>query len=421
MLLERAHRIICLLFVMLTLIALACGRSAPATPTARLPDNAGAVETAAAVSTAFAAATAFASTNVLATASPVLTASATLTQAATPTGTHTPQPTSAAQSIPFAYGWNVAFYAAYQPAANVGQYTPTSFNWIRITGEPEKAEYLCNQFRLPHKVLLRLNRARSGVSSQDVGADAANWAANLHTHNGSEKCVEAFEVGSAPNLSGGGEYGGPVNPEAYAEQLCAAYAAIKSIDSSYIVVSAGLAPTGGETADYLDEEKFARRMLTKIELLRGRADACFDAFGYQNYGFRAGYATDPGDEANCPSGLCFRGVERVQAVLVEYSVRWPIWSTGFGWIRDFASGGCGGASWAGSYNGAQVSDQAQADNLVGAFQFARANWPWLGAMFVANLDYNDRPWTPDPCVDPDGWFAVRGYPAESALEAMAKP
>jgi hypothetical protein len=74
-----------------------------------------------------------------------------------------------------------------------------------------------------------------------------------------------------------------------------------------------------------------------------------------------------------------------------------------------------------SYNGAQVSDQAQADNLVGAFQHARANWPWLGAMFVANLDYNVRPWATDPCQDPDGWFAVRGYPAEAALESMPKP
>lgn len=52
----------------------------------------------------------------------------------------------------------------------------------------------------------------------------------------------------------------------------------------------------------------------------------------------------------------------------------------------------GGAGWVAPYDGAQVSDQAQADYLVGAFQYARANWPWLGAMFVANLDYNVRPW-----------------------------
>ena len=42
-------------------------------------------------------------------------------------------------------------------------------------------------------------------------------------------------------------------------------------------------------------------------------------------------------------------------------------------------------------------------------------------MFAANLDYNRRPWVTDSCQDPDGWFAVKDYPAEPALESMPKP
>lgn len=194
------------------------------------------------------------------------------------------------------------------------------------------------------------------------------------------------------------------------------------VDSHFVVVSGGLAPTAGETIDYLDEETLTRRMLDHIREIRGRPEACFDAFGYHNYGFRTGYVTDPADATNCPDGLCFRGVERLHALLAnEYGITYPLWTTDSGWMRDFVAGGCGAAAWAPPFSGFAVSDAAQAENLVGAFQYARANWPWLGAMFVANLDYNARPWAPDPCQDADGWFAVKGFPAEAALEAMAKP
>lgn len=329
---------------------------------------------------------------------------------------------SAAAGLPFAYGWDVAFFAAYQPSANVAQYAPTSFNWLRITGLPDTWEYLCNQFKLPYNVLLRLNRVGAGVSPAEAAADAGNWARLLHQHNGSERCVQAFEIGNEPNLSGAGRFGGPVDPAAYADQLCAAYDAIKAVDPAYVVVSAGLGMTGGDTPDYLDEVAFTRRTLERIRAQRGSAGACFDALGAHNYGFRTGFGTDPADAAACPDGMCFRGVEQLHSVLAgEFGVSHPVWSTSVGWMRDYSAGGCAAAGWAAPFSGFAVADQAQGDNLVGAFQYARTNWPWLGAMFVANLDYNQRPWAPDPCQDPDGWFAVKGHPAEAALEAMPRP
>jgi hypothetical protein len=118
--------------------------------------------------------------------------------------------------------------------------------------------------------------------------------------------------------------------------------------------------------------------------------------------------------------MCYRGVEDAWAVLQENGVGKRIWTTETGWMRDFVAGGCGSAPWAPIFAGFPMSDQAQADNLVGAFKYARANWPWLGAIFVFNLDFNPPRRSLDPCYDEQGWFAVQGHAAETALEAMPK-
>ena len=81
----------------------------------------------------------------------------------------------------------------------------------------------------------------------------------------------------------------------------------------------------------------------------------------------------------------------------EYGVHKRIWSTEMGWMRDFTAGGCGGAPWAGVFGGFQLSNADQASRLVTAFAYARTHWPWLGAMFVFNLDYDRRP--QDLCTD----------------------
>ena len=320
---------------------------------------------------------------------------------------------------PFGYGWGVYNFRAYWP--DLPQYPPTSFNWIKITDNPPKAD-LCGSHRLPYNVLIRLNKTDANATVQEVADDTWTWAHNMKTAPGVGKCVDAFEIGNEPNLSGQGAYSGPVNPERYADQLCAAYTAIKNTDPGFIVVSAGLAPTGG-TADptfAMETETFMRRMLDRMrDTHAGDAGACFDVFGYHNYGFRTGYATDP-NSADCPAGMCFRGAERIFDILVsEYGVIKRLWATETGWMRDFVVGGCGSAPWAALFGGLQVSDATQASQWVGAFQYSRANWSWMGAMFVFNLDFNSRP--QGPCEDEQGWFAVKGYPAEAALEDMNKP
>jgi hypothetical protein len=322
--------------------------------------------------------------------------------------------------IPFGYGWGVYDWRAYWSSRAPAD--PTSFNWLRISENPDP-QYLCGpNYRLRENVLLRLNKADANATVQQVADDTFTWAQALKATPQHTRCVEAFEIGNEPNLSMTGAFGGEVNPELYADQLCAAYTAVKNTDPAFIVVSAGLAPTAGlpDPTQALTDTVFLRRMLSRIAATNnGDAGACFDVLGYHNYGFRAGYATNPASPA-CADRSCFRGVEEIYRILrEEFGVRKRIWATEVGWLRDFTAGGCGGAPWAWMFGGWQRSDADQAAQLVGAFQYARANWPWLGAMFVFNLDYNRRP--QDICEDEQGWFAVKGYAAEAALEGMAKP
>jgi hypothetical protein len=66
-----------------------------------------------------------------------------------------------------------------------------------------------------------------------------------------------------------------------------------------------------------------------------------------------------------------------------------------------------------------VSEQKQADNLVGAYEYATTNYPWMGGMFIFNLNFNIAPWITDPC-EQMRYYAVANRPAEAALTAMPK-
>lgn len=319
--------------------------------------------------------------------------------------------------IRFGYGWGIFKWRNYWPANQ--QYPTTSFTWLKVTENPDPWQ-LCGSFRLPYAVLLQLRKADANATPQQVADDAWTWAHNMETAPGVNKCVEAFEIGNEPNLSG--FYGGPVNPEKYADQLCAAYDAIKATDPSFIVVSGGLAATGGlpDETVAMKDTTFLRRMLDRIIDKKGNAGACFDVLAHHPYGFRVDFDHDPQDVA-CVERSCFRGVEEIFEILHgEYGVQKRIWATEIGWLRDFTAGGCSNAAWAPVFGGWQRSNQDQGTQLVGAYQYARQNWPWMGAMFVFNLDFNSREFA-GPCDDEQGWFAVKGFAAETMLEGMSKP
>jgi hypothetical protein len=65
-----------------------------------------------------------------------------------------------------------------------------------------------------------------------------------------------------------------------------------------------------------------------------------------------------------------------------------------------------------------VSEQKQADNLVGAYQYATANWPWMEAMIIFNLNFNEAGYYAE--CEQMRFYSVQGRPAEAALSAMPK-
>jgi polysaccharide biosynthesis protein PslG len=117
--------------------------------------------------------------------------------------------------------------------------------------------------------------------------------------------------------------------------------------------------------------------------------------------------------ANDPS-FFFRQVEDYHNLMVNSGDgNKQIWETEIGYdANTMAPAG---------YSGWTVSDQDQANLLVALFQYARAHYPWMGAIFVWNLNFQavvpqtDEKWG-FGVLNPD--FTAR--PAYNALVGMAK-
>ena len=60
----------------------------------------------------------------------------------------------------------------------------------------------------------------------------------------------------------------------------------------------------------------------------------------------------------------------------------------------------------------------QADNLVGAFRYARFNWPWMRAMFVFNFNFDSAPYY-DQC-EQMRYYSIQNGPAWVTLWQMSK-
>ncbi len=311
------------------------------------------------------------------------------------------------------YGFNVAIW-------DTAKLDEMGFNWIKVFDRPTS--------RLPQKLLLRID------VQHDQMADIPGWRQQIrelaHNHGA---YIDAYEIGNEVNLDA--DYGWGASPVAadYVTLLCAAYEEIKAHDNgtSAIVVSAGLAPTGrvsgnweghsGHNGLYQDEREYLREMLTAEAL------DCLDVVGYHNYGYSADYDSPPDTnggtpQTNCTNGFCFRGVEKIYDILVENgAAEVPIWTTEYGWITDpseeelahcLADPTWQGRAWQ------IVSQEKQAENLAGSFAYAAEHWPWMGAMFVFNLNFNEA-WYYDEC-EQMRFYGVAGRPAETALRELPK-
>ena len=307
----------------------------------------------------------------------------------------------------FGYGFNVA-------AWDVAKLQAMGFNWIKVFSGPGS--------RLPLRVLLRVE-----ANATDF-ADLAAFGDEMQQLAQAQKgYVDAYEIGNEPNLDAA--YGWTISPNGadYAAVLCEAYGRIKSVDPNAIIVSAGLAPTGrvqgnwqghpGHNGQFQDERAFLQ------EFLDAGGGNCFDALGYHPYGFSADFAAEPDVAStdptqNCANGFCFRGVEKIYQILQANGLgHKKIWATEFGWLVEPPAECLNDAAWQGR-QWQVVTEQKQAANLVGAYGYATANWPWMGAMFVFNLNFNTTGGY-QPC-EQMRFYGVDGRPAETALAQMPK-
>jgi hypothetical protein len=302
---------------------------------------------------------------------------------AAPVGAHAPD-VAAAQSQPgepqAVRGANVADSTHTELLAQLG------FQWLLVFLPPD---YPITGFKVLYRV--PLGNAVGG-RYEDVNA----WADGLwRTARERRGLIQAYAIGNEVNLSR--EWNGAQpDPLLYTRLLAIAYARIKSADPGAIVVSAGLAPTGGDGPGHADDLAYARRMFEA-----GAANA-FDVYGFHPYGF----AYPPEQDPNAPGvqGLAFRRAEAHRALMEQFGAgAKPMWATEFGWLIDPREEGQS-CAWP-DLDWQRVSRAQQAEYVKRAFDYAAANWPWMGVMFLWNYDFSRSPLYPDPCEQMK-WFSM---------------
>ncbi len=208
----------------------------------------------------------------------------------------------------------------------------------------------------------------------------------------------AYEIWNEPNLDY--EWGGAPNAAQYTALLKAGYRGIKAGDPQALVVSAGLATTGGSAA----ELAWARRLygaevvipdLTFLrEMYNSGARGFFDALGSHPYG--GSYPPDtPPDQVTTP--IYFRRAEEQHQVMLANGDSSPLWATEFGWVL---ATDCD----LGEHEWMEVGEAQQAEYLAAAYAYADEWWPWMGPMFLFNLDHATVDWYAE--CDPVRWYSI---------------
>lgn len=217
-------------------------------------------------------------------------------------------------------------------------------------------------------------------------------------------CIQAYQVWNEPNLAR--EWGGnPPNPAQYTEFLRKAYAAIKRANPNAIVINAGMAPTGDNSATAMPDDVFYEGM---YQAMGGSSNGYFDMLGVHGAGFAAPPELDPAEAAADQRYggyrfFAFRHVEDIRAIMERYGdAGKKIVLLEFGWTYDSVNPAY---KWHGADAG--ITAMVQGDYLRRAYQYATTNWqPWIGLMnllTMPNLDWLDDG---NPQDEEQYWWAI---------------
>ena len=329
---------------------------------------------------------------------------------AAPKPTDTPEPTkkpTAPRPMPavsFAYGIQV------DPSGSsteiIGHLKTLGVKWVKFQlpwkeVEPNKGIYNWGEwdrlikayrmagFNIMVSVVKSPNWARpanTDLSQEGPPANPDTYARFVGEMAGRYKGgVQAIEVWNEQNLSREGG-GAPMPPASYIALLSAAYKAIKSGDSSIIVVSGAPTPAGDVPGAAIDDISYLNAMYAA-----GLKNVS-NAIGVHPSGYNCPATadwqsvTDPsaafrGPFDNRHHSWCFRGtMEGYRNVLVANGDgNKLLWATEFGWAVS-------GAPQAGYEYAADNTRAEQAQWIGEAYQQAK-QWGWAGPMFLWNLNY----------------------------------
>ena len=234
--------------------------------------------------------------------------------------------------------------------------------------------------------------------------DLADFAYQVALHYRGQ--VQAYEIWNEPNLSV--EWGNqPPNPIKYGQMLQALYPRVKQADPNALVITGGLSTTGdiGSLYVYSDIEYIAR--LYDPNMDGDPSDGFkgyFDAIGSHPYGGPYPPDQDPWNPPNM--GTYFRRAwQQHQMAQVWGHEDRQVWATEFGYLLNPATDGLS-CDLGSHFDQMEVSEQQQADYLVAAYQYAKANWPWMGPMFLMTLDSSMDSYRP-PCDTMRFWAILR--------------
>ncbi len=229
----------------------------------------------------------------------------------------------------------------------------------------------------------------STPNAPDVPLDLTAWGTFCHDlaarYAGK---IAGYEIWNEPNLSREW-FGQTPNAAGYVHLLRTCYDQMKAADPNAIVISAGLAPTGTNDATAIPDDAFLQQSYAA-----GLKDAC-DVLGLNAPGYKSPPETDPGDPLLQGSRWqAFRHVEDMRAIEVangDGAKQLAILE--MGWTLDQIHP---------AYSWFAVSEDQQAQYLVGAYQYAAAHWrPWMGLMVTIYLP--DPIWTE---ADEQYWWAI---------------
>jgi polysaccharide biosynthesis protein PslG len=194
--------------------------------------------------------------------------------------------------------------------------------------------------------------------------------------------IHAWEIWNEQNLAS--NVGGYVDVAPYVALLRAGYQGVKEGDPNAIVLFGALTPTGVNIPSIaIDDVAYLQLAYAWND---GEIRNYFDVLGAHpgsnNNPPDTMWPGNPGPgEWSTHGSFYFRRIEQLRQVMVDNGdAAKQIWLTEFGWTTFNQE--------AGYEYGADNSEQDQARYLVRAFEIAKAEWPWMGVMFVWSLNYS---------------------------------